>query len=327
MTEWWEPAFQTTIDAYYEGRLVDGLAACERLLSVPGLLPEADEQTHRNLSYYVPLLGDLAPGLQPHPIDIPVREGWTRLNPSIATDGDGFRMVLRTSNYSYQGGVMDMRVNDSQGIVRTENYLVSLSGNLEIADVQLIQDEAFRTDPPPFPISGFEDCRLFLQCGSWWMTATVRDRDQHGICNTVLLRLEETNVADLHVLSDGASHEKNWMPVLDGEGEPFRFVYGCHPTVVMRFDGPGHPIQPEVIRPAPLIARRFRGGSNVIPFDGGHLCLVHEVSHFSDGIRIYIHRWVWFDASWRLARLSLPSTSMSGGSNSPPVSPSAAMTS
>ena len=153
MTEWWEPAFQTTIDAYYEGRQADGLAACERLLSVHGLLPEADAQTHRNLSYYVPLLGDLASGFQSQPIEIPVREGWSRLNPSIAADDDGFRIVLRTSNYYYQDGVMDMRVNDPQGIVRTENYLVSLSDSLQITDCQLIQDEAFRTDPPPFPVS------------------------------------------------------------------------------------------------------------------------------------------------------------------------------
>ena len=52
VTDWWKSAFQTTIDAYYRGNLVEGLAACERLLSINGLPEGVENQIHRNLAFY-----------------------------------------------------------------------------------------------------------------------------------------------------------------------------------------------------------------------------------------------------------------------------------
>ncbi|MGH2614205.1 MAG: glycosyltransferase, partial [Thermomicrobiales bacterium] len=156
-------------------------------------------------------------------------------------------------------------------------------------------------------VSGFEDCRLFWHRGAWWVSATVRDRGARGICQIALLRLENATAVEQHLLSDGASrHEKNWMPAPDAGDDILRFIYTSYPTVITRYDDDAGAAVPEMIQPGPLIARRFSGGSQAIPLDGGRLCLVHEAVNFDDGGRVYTHRWVWFDAAWRLAKLSAP---------------------
>ena len=308
MKEWWRPAFQTTIDGYYAGELLAGRDACERLLSVADLPAGIDEQTRRNAVFYAPLLAEIAPSAAHRPIEIPVAEGWSRFNPSIAADPDedGFQLVVRSSNYS-MSRQLRYTIHDGGGVIRTTNFLVSLAPDLSVRGIQPVDDAEFRIEPPPFPVSGFEDCRLFRHRGSWWVSATVRDRDASGVCRVAVLRLDGATAVELHLLSDGASrHEKNWMPAPDADGNILRFVYSPYPTVVTRFDDASGAVVPEVIQPAPLVARRFSGGSQAIPLDGGRLCLVHEAANFDDGGRVYTHRWVWFDAGWRLARLSSP---------------------
>ncbi|MCD6029165.1 MAG: uncharacterized protein K0S78_1339 [Thermomicrobiales bacterium] len=308
MSDWWSPSFQTTIDAFYQGGLHVGRNACERLLSVAGVPAQIEEQTRRNAVFYAPLLAETAPSPVHQPIEIEVPDGWSRFNPSIAADpeGDGLHLIVRSSNYSMTRQLR-YTVHDDSGIIRTTNYLLALSPDLAIRDVQPIDDAAFRIEPPPFPVAGFEDCRLFWHRDAWHASATVRDRDAKGICQTALLRLEDATAVALHLLSDGLSrHEKNWMPAPDASQDVLRFVYSCHPTVITRYDDATGSVVPEVIQPGPLVARRFSGGSQAIPCDGGWLCLVHEAANFDDGGRVYTHRWVWFDTEWRLSRLSLP---------------------
>jgi tetratricopeptide (TPR) repeat protein len=307
MTDWWQPTFQTTIDAFYQGDLDAGRDACERLLSVEGLPDEIERQTRRNLVFYASNVDELAPSLETRPIEIPVPKGWSRFNPSVAAGPDGLGLIVRSSNYTMTKQ-LQYTIEDESNVIRTTNYLASLTPDLEIGRVVAIDDRAFREEPPPFPVAGFEDCRLFAHCGSWWVSATVRDRDARGICQMTALRLREDGVAqELHVLSDGSGrHEKNWMPVQAGDGEPLRFVYSCYPTVVLTFDDASGTVAPEIIQPGPLVARHFSGGSQAIPIDGGHLALVHEAVNFEDWTRVYTHRWVWFDEQWRLARLSPP---------------------
>ena len=56
---------------------------------------------------------------------------------------------------------------------------------------------------------------------------------------------------------------------------------------------------------APIQADQFRGGSQLIAFDGGWLALVHEAG-LRDKQRHYRHRFVWFDEATKLRGVSRP---------------------
>jgi tetratricopeptide (TPR) repeat protein/predicted GH43/DUF377 family glycosyl hydrolase len=305
--EFWRDEFQTTIDAYYAGDLAAGLTACENLLSLAELPPDIDLQTRRNLVYYTPALTTIVPATRTLPIDFAVPDGWSRFNPSVAFGPDGLRMIVRSSNYTMTRQLR-YTINDVGGVIRTTNYLVDLSPELDIERVVPIADAALRPDPPPFPVSGFEDCRLFFSSDAWRVSATVRDQNQEGICQIAMFRLDGATAVDLQFLSEASNrrHEKNWMPVSPHGDDTLRFIYSTSPVVVLRYDDAAETVSPEIIHPGPNIARNFSGGTQAIAVDGGRLVLVHEAVNFNDGGRVYTHRWAWFDAGWNLAKVSPP---------------------
>jgi hypothetical protein len=56
---------------------------------------------------------------------------------------------------------------------------------------------------------------------------------------------------------------------------------------------------------SPLIARGFRGGSQLVPHGDGWVCVIHEVAE-DEGRRTYEHRFVWFDAELSITGWSSP---------------------
>jgi len=83
-------------------------------------------------------------------------------------------------------------------------------------------------------------------------------------------------------------------------GERLQFIYRCDPTRVVD----EHGLTVAETTPA-IAARQFKGGSQLIAFDGGWLALIHEVQS-RDRRRFYHHRFVWFDETNRLCRVSRP---------------------
>src|SRR4051812_15279216 len=228
MSRWWDPLLQKTVDAYYAGDLKSGLDACEQLLSSDELPWQIELQVRRNLVFYTPRLQELTPWVTRQRLTIPVPDGWSIFNPSIAADPlaeeGGFALMIRSANYTVTR-FLQYDVTDADDIFRTTNYLATLSPDFQLQTVQRIDDAAFRPEPPPFPVSGYEDARLVHHCGSWWYSATVRDHSPRGTCQIALLRLQDAKVVEEHLLSDGRSRdEKNWMPVATAEPQ-LRFVY------------------------------------------------------------------------------------------------------
>src|SRR4051812_46095187 len=189
LSKWWEPLFEASIAAFYEGDLEAGRLACEQLLSSHALPPEIERQTRRNQIFYTGNLPDLVPGIAIEPVEVPMPAGWSRFNPSITAADDGFRMILRSSNYSLSPG-LDYTTDDPGGVFRTTNYLVALDPDLTVQGVEFLDDTSVRPEPPPFPVAGLEDCRLFHFGGAWHVSATVRDRDASGLCRMALARIE-----------------------------------------------------------------------------------------------------------------------------------------
>ncbi len=232
--------------------------------------------------------------------------GWSRFNASIAACESGYRMLVRSSNYTVQRmryTIHEDATDAPRGVIDTRWYLLSLDEQLEVTRIQAVED---RTDPVvkfPSGIRGFEDCRLFEHASSWYAVATTREHDPSGVARMALLRVDEDAFHDLRLLEgpQPGRHEKNWMPMATAE---LFFIYSCRPTVVLRYEPAGAKVVAAATRPGPVIAEAFRGGSQAVPLRQGFLCAVHESIGFEDGNRVYLHRFVLMDKRLRLARIS-----------------------
>ena len=95
------------------------------------------------------------------------------------------------------------------------------------------------------------------------------------------------------------------MPLVEASadgGEQLRFIHFCDPTKIL--DEDGRTVSEQV--PA-ISAPQFSGGSQAVSFDGGWLSLIHEARLRQNETRCdYLHRFVWFDETYRLAKVSRP---------------------
>lgn len=248
------------------------------------------------------VLAQLIPDARHTQLVLPTPAGWANFNPSLWRDGGGFRAIVRSSNYElFEPGYA---IHDEQGITRTKNYLVWLRDDFSVVNAAPIADET--STPPPLQgrSLGFEDCRLFRWRDEWYATATTRDRNPDAVAQMGIMRLVGTAFRDLRLLSDPGSKrdEKNWMPVVTGAG--IHLVYGCGPTVVLRYD-PDRGKTDAVARwEAPAIAHPLHGGSQGLEIDGSYLFVVHEAIDVGGGLWRYPHRFVRMDARFRLTGIS-----------------------
>lgn len=309
MGEWWDEDFART---YKEGTTQEeALAAGERLLSRPDFPHQ--EQLRKNITYWLPRL----PGVSsPLDIDYAMPEGWSQFNPSVASDPDGnLRVIMRRSNYVMSPEGRYGGAYDTEGVIRTRNYIATLKG-ASLYHAEHIEDDHLRPDPSLFPVHGFEDCRLFW-FGGWKFSATVRERNARGICQQVMCDLDGNRAENLVELSPAHdTHQKNWMP-FSFEGPHFynhppRFIHSCYPLIMLDAEQPA-PYGGE-IRDTPYIARNFRGGA-AVPCRSSWcgtclLAIIHESIDFPNQSphRVYWHRFVEInpDIGWEITRISQP---------------------
>ena len=268
--------------------------------SLGQLLDHGAGHSRRPRQAAVARLDSLAATVRVGEIKLKAKPDWPCFNPSIAQDADGFRMIVRTANYQIEKGVLHR-----DGIQHNINYLVSLDRELAVRGVQPIVDGSSGPRPRRAQIHGYEDCRLIEVDGCWYATATACDRNPVGRAEMVLLRLDGPRVASVKRLEGllAGRHEKNWMPfVVDGS---LHAVYTCGPTIVLRCDAATGEVKVVMQSPAPRIAAGFRGGSQGIEVDGGHLFVVHEVDRGEPLLR-YRHRFVLLGEDLALAAISAP---------------------
>jgi len=289
-----EHLHQLAVHAYYVGEHDVGRRACERLLAEP-LPPERESLVRRNRTYYTRRLDELVECSHQRINIDPAHPGWTVFNPSIvARDGD-LDVVVRSSNYRCIDGRYVMPDEDS-GRIRTESFLLRWD---DIREPRRIVGDYPRSD---FVVDGLEDCRLNVIDGRLRISATVRNHaDYDG-----LARIAEADNAGVvqRMLPEPrpGRHEKNWMPILGRE----EYLYSCHESgrvLTVAAEGDRWAIRERGT--SPLLARGFRGGSQLVPVGGGWLAVIHEVSD-DDGRRTYEHRFVWFDAEFSIVSASPP---------------------
>ncbi len=269
-----------------------GRRACEALAVSAAAAPQRRAAARRNLFFYAQPLASLCSGTRVAAIDFPLPAPWRATNPSFTRDGDGFAGVVRAVNYRIVDGSYDVR--DDHGVVRTRNFLVRLAPDLTVTEWREMRDLAPLPRIEAGRVRGFEDCRLFRWRDAWWCTATARDvvADQRAVM--VLLRLDAAgDIVAAHPLRGYGDdlHQKNWMPLV---GDRLRFVYSLGPTLVLDASaGDGSFIVESGVDPG-LAVEHWRGGGPLVPWDAGHLALVHEANDTPQG-REYVHRFVALD--------------------------------
>lgn len=291
--------------AYYVGELDAGRRACERLLARGDLDAAMADAIRANRVWYLQTLADYVPTTFVR-LDVePAHEGWSLFNPTVIVHDSRILAIVRSSNYTISPDGRYEMPDADQGVIRTENLLVTLGQDLTVAGSRRIAGPPYAATG--FPVTGLEDCRLRYTASGIGVSATVRDVAPHdGNCRIAVaeLALDEPGFFNFRVLSGATPlpHEKNWMPILGKRAWLYMASLDGH-TVTVGED-PEIPDAYSILRHgrAPPIAAEFRGGSQLVPFDGGYLGIVHEVSRTSH--RAYEHRFVWFDTAYTLNRVS-----------------------
>jgi hypothetical protein len=292
------------VHGYYAGEIDAGRRACERILATPDLPPDVDAQARQNRTWYTQSLEELLP-CRFLPIDIePARPNWSLFNPSLIVHDGQLLGVVRSSNYKIQSGQYVMPPADGKTI-HTENILVAYAADLLPASTSVLAVEYPETG---YPVYGLEDCRLRTANGVLGLSCTVRNvAPFDGRCRIAIGAIDRpgSRVTGLRVL-DGLKtqeHEKNWMPIEGRGGWLYASNHSGHVVTVDPDPSLAGGYQICRRRAAPPIAKHFRGGSQLIPFRGGWLSLIHETAYLPQG-RVYEHRWVWFDGGLGLAQVS-----------------------
>ena len=124
-----------------------------------------------------------------------------------------------------------------------------------------------------------------------------------GRIGTADLDVETATLSNLEA-ADGLGeqeHEQNWLPIEDRGAGSYSFrPPGRTGSIDSMPDGSW-----QLSRGAasPTIAKGFRGGSQLVPFNGGFSWCIHEVAHIH-GARAYEHRLVYPDTSPTLGKRS-----------------------
>ena len=280
------------ITAFYDkNRRARGAAVCNELILAKNIDANARELARANIFHYIKPLSQYANSFMTRRIPYFLEGGWTSMNPSVANVDGRIKVILRSVNYTMdeEGRYLIQGTNgeaNATNPIHTRNHLLDLTTSFNLS----LSEEVLPPEGYPAPaynlVVGFEDMRLFAWRGALWTISNVREQNPDGWCEQTLARIGPTNrLTDVKpLLPTVRAHEKNWMPWVIGD--QLKFVYRLGTTVdpkTMEMKSQSTPFNVDALS----------GGSQVIPFQGGFLCLVHEARHRPDnGKRYYQHRFV-----------------------------------
>lgn len=292
-------------NAFYVGELAAGLRSCERILSNK-VDPQVEQLTLRNRVFYMRTLQDLVGSEYVQMKTEPAHSGWSLFNPSIYKMNDERLVILlRSSNYQYNRGQYIMPPED-KNVIKTESILCELDDSLTITKANIIKEAKYPKNG--YPVEGIEDARLFEAGGTLWVSGTARNcAPFDGACRILLAELNESTYSFERpevVTSHITRHEKNWSPILGKENPTWLYSCGLDQTTKLHtkignrlYEGYHNAVHP--------LYEKFRGGSQLIPYESGYLTIIHEVAIFETG-RVYSHRFVRFNETCEIIGYSIP---------------------
>lgn len=257
-------------------------------------------------------------------IDSPLTKGTGLMNPSIFIDNDTILCNVRHVNYTlfhsegkifhHVYGPLQYIHSETDLTLTTTNFLCHLDNDLNIIRTDKINTTKLDV-PPLWEFVGLEDVRLVKWNNKLFGSGVRRDTTINGVGRIELSELEITDntvneISRLRIPAPGENNsycEKNWMPILD---KPFHYIKWTNPTEVVKVDylnGTCETIKLEREKKI-LGVDDFRGGSQVISWNGYYLTIIHEVRLFNtelgrkDGR--YYHRFILWDNDFNLVNAS-----------------------
>ena len=287
------PREELAISGYYcpEHRRT-GRECCYELAIERKVPVEVRDVARRNCHFYAQSAKDLFEA-EEFKLVSELPDGFHPCNPSVFNEGGVLKANVRGVNYTIRA---DGSYDVPGGIVRTKNWqMVVGEGGLH----EVPSPHHRRKILSSARIKGREDMRPFASSlnGRPGYICAVVDMVNDGIPHQAVY---DPHTGRLTVQTYGGGVQKNWLPFTSGNYA----VYSTDPLIILRWD---HPTQQfvEHLRSVPKVALdHLRGSSQVIPFAGGWLYVVHEVAQFTR--RSYLHRFVWLTTDFRLDRVTQP---------------------
>jgi FkbM family methyltransferase len=268
-----------------------------------------------------------------HPIIIPADQtnGTGLMNPSIYNDNGKLIMNLRHVNYTlYHCEGEQLYINrwgplaylnpENDLHLRTTNYFCEVTDNLEIKSFTQI-DTSKLDVPPIWQFVGLEDGRLVRWNDKLYICGVRRDTTSNGEGRMEMSELEvkDGKVREIkrsrirHPYDQTSYCEKNWMVVTD---MPNHMVKWTNPTEVVEANPNTLECFQRIVKPGTGQHQDMRGSSQIIPYKGKRICVIHEVDLFKNKLNQkdgkYTHRFVIWDMEWNIEHISEPFSFMNG---------------
>ncbi|HEV8052836.1 MAG TPA: glycosyltransferase family 2 protein [Parachlamydiaceae bacterium] len=313
---------ELSIIAYYTQHKDEGYAAINRLLLNKDVPQRSKVKAYKNILYYIDKLENTH--LQPISIQLPpIHQGssitYNLMNSSIKRNGNGYKMICRTVNYTQFKGA-DYKPIDPKQNINTINYLLNLDHNLNV----MSQDEIINDIPRRKThyrvidtVDGMEDCRQIHSGSEDWFTCTTYDTNPTGYLQVTLCKLSD-QVFD-HIFRvekftplKGPNlfrHEKNWLPFM--LNDDFHAIYSCDPLIIYKINRDTGKCEETHHIETTHDFSQFRGSAGPIEFSDGYLVLIHEVVFETQ--RNYIHRFLYLDNNFVAKKISKPFVFMHQG--------------
>ena len=261
-----------------------------------------------------------------HPLYVPfeLSSGTGLSNPSILIDGNKILVNLRHLNYTlhhseqnrfdhYWGPLQYLHPEDDITLT-TYNILLTLDKDYNVVDYKKVNTDKLDVKPL-WTFIGLEDARLIKWNNKIYLCGVRRDTTTTGEGRMELSELKITKKSVKEIsrfriptpINPKSYCEKNWMPILD---MPYHFVKWCNPTEIVKVDVEKQKSKTIVLEEASYKEQKkaFRGGSQVLPYQGGYVALTHEVDLYNNYLGKkngeYLHRFIYWDKDWNIKKVS-----------------------
>ena len=268
-----------------------------------------------------------------HPLIIPASEtnGTGLMNPSVYVDNGKVIMNLRHCQYTIyhaEKGIFEhhygplVYLNPENDVtLTTKNFFCELDEKMNI--VKSTKVDTSKLDVKPiWEFIGLEDARVVRWDGKLYLCGVRRDTTTNGVGRMELSEIEvsadsvkEISRVRIDAPAPNTSYcEKNWMPILD---KPYHFIKWTNPTEVVKADPVTGACETIILQELNAdYSGNIRGGSQVIPWEDGYLCLNHITYLFKSELQRknarYRHVFTKFDKDFKIQKVSKEFSFMEG---------------